>query len=331
LKNESNKQPFFILGRERSGTTMLRVSLNNHPNISIPPESPFIIHLYKKYYGNKNIKIDEFLIDLKKEPFLHVWNIDYEELSKKLYKTSPPTFSNYCKTVLNNYQQKDGVLGDKNPTNSLFGRQLNKVFPDAKFIWIIRDYRAQVNSMLKVNFEKKIISSLAKRWVSYNKEIEFLQKNYPKQILLVKYEELVESPEKSYKDICMFLEVAFEHSVLSTSKSKKEFHPKHHKSLEEEINTKHVEEWKNQLTKKQIEICEAIAGNYGAKFGYRKTLNYNPFTIISVLFGITYGRLYILFIKIMYALPLDFRVFINHKIIYKNATFWKEAKEYYME
>ena len=40
---------FFIIGRPRSGTTLLRVLFEAHPHVLIPPESPFIISLYKKY------------------------------------------------------------------------------------------------------------------------------------------------------------------------------------------------------------------------------------------------------------------------------------------
>ena len=40
---------FFILGRPRSGTTLLRTILDAHPNIVIPPENSYLIHLYFKY------------------------------------------------------------------------------------------------------------------------------------------------------------------------------------------------------------------------------------------------------------------------------------------
>ena len=66
-------------------------------------------------------------------------------------------FQSFCKEVLR--QGKNiNLIGDKNPSYSLFGNSLIESFPEAKFIWLIRDYRAQVNSMLKVNFERKIVT-----------------------------------------------------------------------------------------------------------------------------------------------------------------------------
>ena len=44
----------FVIGKERSGTTLLQVMLNAHPNIVAPPESRFIIMFYFKYGSKTN-------------------------------------------------------------------------------------------------------------------------------------------------------------------------------------------------------------------------------------------------------------------------------------
>jgi hypothetical protein len=41
--------PFFIVGSERSGTTMLRLMLNRHSRLCVPPESHFITRLYDRF------------------------------------------------------------------------------------------------------------------------------------------------------------------------------------------------------------------------------------------------------------------------------------------
>lgn len=44
--------PFiFIVGRPRSGTTLLRTLYDAHPNVNIPPECQFVVNLYGKYGG----------------------------------------------------------------------------------------------------------------------------------------------------------------------------------------------------------------------------------------------------------------------------------------
>ena len=40
---------FFILGRPRSGTTLLKALFDAHPNVKIPPELPIFLPLYQKF------------------------------------------------------------------------------------------------------------------------------------------------------------------------------------------------------------------------------------------------------------------------------------------
>ena len=42
----ANDAPFFIVGCERSGTTLLRLILDAHPRLCVPTESNFIPALY---------------------------------------------------------------------------------------------------------------------------------------------------------------------------------------------------------------------------------------------------------------------------------------------
>ncbi|MCX6283966.1 MAG: sulfotransferase [Bacteroidetes bacterium] len=45
---------FFILGRPRSGTTLLTSLLNAHPNVRIAPEFPILFFLYQRF---KKVKV----------------------------------------------------------------------------------------------------------------------------------------------------------------------------------------------------------------------------------------------------------------------------------
>jgi hypothetical protein len=72
---------FFIIGNPRSGTTLLRLMLNKHSEIIVPPEAGFLVWLYKNLkvdYFNNGYKI--FLEDLKATNKIESWNLNYNEL-----------------------------------------------------------------------------------------------------------------------------------------------------------------------------------------------------------------------------------------------------------
>ncbi|WP_041354885.1 sulfotransferase [Nitrosococcus halophilus] len=67
-------EPFFIVGVHRSGTTMLRLMVNNHPNIAVPFESVFIPEFYRRLadYGDltKQESVANLLRDIAAHPFV---------------------------------------------------------------------------------------------------------------------------------------------------------------------------------------------------------------------------------------------------------------------
>ncbi|MEE2987827.1 MAG: sulfotransferase, partial [Nitrospinota bacterium] len=69
--------PLFIIGNPRSGTTLLRLMLTCHPNICIPPESGFMIDLYKTYYRCQvdSKSLQNFITDVLSSQKMETWKI----------------------------------------------------------------------------------------------------------------------------------------------------------------------------------------------------------------------------------------------------------------
>ncbi|HET8837867.1 MAG TPA: sulfotransferase [Flavobacteriaceae bacterium] len=317
---------FFILGRERSGTTLLQNLLNNHPEIFVPNEAPFISFLYPKYSKKKNICPKQFVKDIFLEPYIFLWEIDKSKLLAQLEATEDRSFSNFCKIVLDYHNSKNAkILGDKNPVHSLFGNILAATFPDAKFIWITRDYRAQVNSMLKVNFERKNVASLAIRWKIYNKEIEKLQQKFPEKVMHINYEDLVVSPKIILAETCTFLGTNYLEGMNLNEDAGNKRIAEHHKSLQKNINSENLEDWKTELTDKQQLICEVLAGEFGKQFGYerlhsKKNIPWDPK-------GVILGCLYVPFLKAYQKLPVSWKNWLGNNIIRPNFDFWKKTAQ----
>jgi hypothetical protein len=153
---------FFIIGRPRSGTTMLRLLFEAHPHVTIPPESPFILSLYKKYgkitdWNDSVIK--EYCDDVFKQRYFEKWLITKDELLSHLMElTGENTYQTMVKKTCLAYQsvyEKQGIrlIGDKNPAYALYISRIHRIFPEAKIIHITRDYRDNYLSLINVNFE----------------------------------------------------------------------------------------------------------------------------------------------------------------------------------
>lgn len=332
---------FFIVGRERSGTTLLQVLLDNHPNIVIPTESPFIRHLYRKYahrarWSKNNVL--EFFHDLLEEPYMQLWHVDKEKLEHDLLSVTDPCFASLCKTVYFHSISARGknnplLIGDKNPQYSLFIPQLLKVFPSAKFLFIIRDPRDQVMSMMKVNFEKKLVSSLAYRWKYFNRSIGKQREMYPQQFCLVKYEELVQQPELQLRNICDFLNVPFNveminsHSRAAFYVSSRSLLQEHHQTLLKPIDAGMAYQWKQKMREKDVRMTDTVAGGFSEQLGYERQYAASWRSMLKALPGMAYGRLYFTFLNMLYSLPYSVRMMIFRKFISKSFKFWKESEQ----
>lgn len=277
---------FFIIGRPRSGTTLLRMLFEAHPHVVIPPESPFIISLYKKY--GKITHWDEpvirrFAADLMKQRYFDKWLVTEQKLLALLQNAGgETTFQAMVKQVCLTYEsvyEKSGIklIGDKNPYYSLYINRIHKLFPEAKIIHLTRDYRDNYLSLTNVNFEVPIVPLVVYRWKFAWRLVHGLRKQHPGLVYPLRYEDLAANPEAEFGKLCDFLGIHFDPSVIKFYEKKPEVEKAYagsndisiiHKSLLNPISTSRMNLWKTQMTPKQIRMADAVAGKTGALAGY---------------------------------------------------------------
>jgi hypothetical protein len=275
----------FIVGLGRSGTSLLQELMNAHPNIVGPPEYSFIIYLYDKYGGKKNwTKKDilEFIEALYFRPLFFLWLIKKEELTKNLLSiTEHADYALICKMIFHQMAQgKENVLlfSDKNPENSLLMDTLLKIFPDTRFIHMIRDPRDNINSQIK-SFRKKNAYYTARRWSGYNLAIEKIKTKMPQRFFTVFYEKLVTETEQTLISLCKFLDVPFNIAMtenhfgerMETFKDNKlvDRYKLIHKGLLNPVNTNNIGRWEKEMSAENIAITEIITGTLARdKYGY---------------------------------------------------------------
>jgi len=331
---------FFVVGRARSGTTLLRCLLDAHPEINIPLECAFIIHLYSKYGKTTSWdeqKILSFYHDLNQYPKFHFWTVDKEKLKKDLLQcVGINSYSQICKVVYMNFKSffpktEIKLLGDKNPSYSFHTKKLLQLFPEARFIHITRDYRDNIISIINAKFETKIFSSLAYRWKFSNQQVLKQKKRTPDKFFTLRYEDLVAQPEFYMREICDFLGIGFNPEMIdyhAKLDEMRKIYPqdlinRHHKSLFQPINTDKIYAWKKLLTEKQIRVCDTVVGPFAEKMGYERKYKRRFFMYLYCLPGMLYGRALYFFMGIIHKLPLKIRMKVVNglAVIFKHD--WK--------
>lgn len=322
---------FFVVGRPRSGTTLLRTLFDAHPNVAFPPESQFIINLYPKYGKITNWTekiIINYYNDLIDQWLFDTWKMDLEKLKKRLLGfTGENTYGTISKVVYIEYQSlfnKGEVLfiGDKNPGYAIYTKLLLKIFPEAKFIHILRDYRDNFVSIKKVDFELPIPSLVAQKWKYFFKKFNRDSKIKPSRYLTINYEELAKSPEVRFQELCNFIGIEFDDSVFNFHNKKEEilntypdgYIDTYHTSLLQKINTSKIGVWKKELSDKQVKLMDQTLGKYAEMAGYqRKYSNYNLIISIAALPGRFIAAMLSLATKIVDTFPYKLRYLILNK------------------
>ncbi|MBW6484093.1 MAG: sulfotransferase [Vicingaceae bacterium] len=281
---------FFIIGRPRSGTTMLSTILDANKQTAIPIESKVIIYLYFKF---KNVKLWNEKLLLKfydatfQQPKIDTWIINKEQLKNDIMELGEnATFQRLIKLIYLNYvsffdKEAVAIIGDKNPGYSYVISHLKillELFPGAKIIHLTRDYRDHYISMSKVDFEGNHLSLVCYRWQYSFTQVRKLMEYKPEQYYFLRYEELVQQPEKQVKAICNFLGIAYHASMLEYYKIKdkvlrvypEELVMKYHSSLFQPISADFIGKWKHELSQKQVKMADAIVGEIADETGYKR-------------------------------------------------------------
>lgn len=281
MKDSLDKIPlFFIVTKARSGSTMVHSVLDAHPNICATIESRFVLHLYTKYhlisYWNDTV-INNFISDVFTDRAYRLfWGANELELKILFSKYHITNFSDACKVIYLSYhsmfQKKElKVIVDKNPSYAKFLPELIKIFPDAKFIHLIRDPRSVITSN-QINFGGKL-TKITQSWLLLNELIE--SKKNDLSFLTIKYEDLVKTPETSFKLLFNFLNIPFTkevlnaHSMVKKSIDKNNYYSlKHHSNVSASINTKSIDNWKSKLSEKEVNLINYMTADIANKYGY---------------------------------------------------------------
>jgi hypothetical protein len=204
----------FIVGLERSGTTLLRSMLNAHPDMALPYEN----HLWEDINALMRSPLlvpETFIASLESSVARIELGIDVELIQRKLSRGME--LAEAMQFIYQSYAASQGKIraGDKTPKNLHMMRSISQKFPAAHFIHIIRDGRAVAASVRELWFSPaKTAAGLAHHWNHCIQKGRQAGKQIP-HYLEIHYEELVRDAESVLRRVCNFIELPFDSSMLN--------------------------------------------------------------------------------------------------------------------
>lgn len=179
---------FFILGCPRSGTTLLQVLLNRHPNILIPPETKLFYYFDGMPMWMRRRALSRWRVDLgiRLPESLASRSVSTAEVFQRLYR---------------GYAERCGKhdvsrLGEKTPEQTSRIARIFATFPQARVVLCLRDGRDVANSLSRVPWLRADHLAGITIWQRYVAHCQRWLGCHDARILPVHYEQLVRHPRQ---------------------------------------------------------------------------------------------------------------------------------------
>tara|TARA_B100001250_G_scaffold384922_1_gene380198 strand:+ start:658 stop:2373 length:1716 start_codon:yes stop_codon:yes gene_type:complete len=238
---ENNKKnPIFIIGFPRSGTTLLDTILRSHPKVDVIEEKPIVNNFIELL--NEQINFN----------FSNLKDLD-QKLSEKMRIKYFDILSNYTKL------ENQKIYIDKMPLNIIYVGEIVRIFPDAKFILAIRHPCDCILSCFMQSFS--LNDSMAnftdlKSTSNFYNQVMILWQQYLRVLKvkyhLIRYEDLVSNFDISVNQLLNFLDLEWSDSInkfYDLPKDRGKISTPSYNQVNKPIYSKSVGRWKNYENK----------------------------------------------------------------------------------
>jgi hypothetical protein len=279
----------FAVGMNRSGTTLLRMMLDAHPQLTIPPETHFVPDLIKACKAD-GATPESVLAAIKEHREWGDFDFSDDEVLgwfRSLDRLRPGAV---VRVFFDAYAERVGKprWGDKTPKYVMNMPLIQRALPEAHFIHVIRDGRDVALSVLDRTVRDIDAAHVAGRW---KKKVGKAREVAPRldHYLEIRYEDLILDTEPALRRVCRFIELDFDPEMLAYHERSEERLQEmarelpatgraKHLSVERRMAThamttkpptaERVSRWRRQMSEEDRVAFEEVAGDLLAELGY---------------------------------------------------------------
>jgi len=239
-------EPFFLVGSERSGTTLLRLMLQHHPDIECAPEFEFLVERMTPEEGYPPLEEYHAWLETNRIFVPHNLGIDRSLAYPQLVRGF---LSQYC--------NRSGKSVRGATCHKHFDRLL-RLWPEAKFVHVLRDGRDVARSVMGMGWAGNVWYG-ARRWLDAERLWDRLcNRTRPQNLHEVRYESLVRDPEGELGRLCAFLGTEYSPAMMDYERSSTYSRP----------DPGLAEQWRRKLSPHELGLLERRVGERLRQRGY---------------------------------------------------------------
>ena len=274
--------PIFVVGAGRSGTTLLQLMLNAHPDIAIAGELGFFDEILLLREEVPDLETHEridrlfaLLPRLARYQYLTEVEEIFPSVQARLKADPAPSYEKLYRFLLEGYGSLRGArrFGEKTPSNIRHLEALASIFPSCKMVHVVRDPRANVASRLKMPMMSTDVLTNAIKWNIDTYYATSFAQGHRQNFCEINYEKLVADPTSTLQDICVFLGEPYDDRMLEYHRSSRSYIKDEpwKAGTERPVYRSSLETWRNELSEEQIYLIECVTARQMARYGYARS------------------------------------------------------------
>lgn len=244
-----------------------------HSEFICTPESQFKTRFlrHSSIVNGTGIDIPAAASIIKRDWRFRIWGLNLHALPLEEMNSYPELILRIVKEYGCKVGKKNArIWVDHTPSNVKNADSLLRLFPEARFIHIVRDGRGVAASIMPLDWGANTIDRAAHSWVKRLSDYLNIESSLGnKKIMRVGFEDLVLEPETVLKRICHFLGIDYQSQMVRGGGfTVPQYTSRQHSLVGRPPDPKEADAWGGMLTPRQVEIFEAIASEVLSSLGY---------------------------------------------------------------
>ena len=260
----------------------------------MPNFIPLILRNYPKSSIDNKVDLANIIDILYRDRKFDDWNIERTSIKKEVEENLPISIRDFILSICTIYRDINfpgsQVFGIKKGSYARHYKEIKDMFPESKFVELIRDGRAVFNSKkhsIYSGTDKPFETDpykAAEAWCDRLRLLKEIKKSYEDKTLIMYYENMISNIEKTIESVCNFLDAPYNSDNIS--KTKKYIAPERynylHKNIEKDPLTSRISAWQKTLSRDEIFAFESIAYEYLLSEGYELVNSYETLKNVTI-------------------------------------------------